>query len=492
MSLFPLVFPFPFCFFHFKPINYAVGPVASIYRRHAFPNEYDAADEDNQAGQAGADYPSSTLPVSSLPTQFLQLEFTMRTYQLMDGTFSVSKALEANPSLIYSIPSLWMNTYSQDVTIDASGKGSLNINSVPAGMIQSMIIRARPVNATSYQAYDIGAITNAGASDTVFRGDYQSKLNYDPPAFNSQVIRPAGTNNQAGASAKQTGVTPAYRPYIPWSIPFRSVNLQYSGQSIYNAKTPESHDGFIRSIFKDDLKTDICGLPLTQSVVGQISAETSGTLAGPPVLERVRVISEVVNLGNDAMVDHETQVIVIPLMHDGDSIFRHRAFENLPHYSGSTLQLDFSIEKNNFYRSRGLNRQLCYQDGTQLKPNTLNYSKSQVFQRFQNTTGWASENDSSGCARYPSNRLQHVALSTGPRGTSAPSNAGNIGRPEINHERVLFNNNPSSEGSTAWSEGGNIDNLAAGVTAGGVVRLDITYVVASLFQVTNGVAELQL
>lgn len=479
--------------FHFKPINYFCGPAASVYDRQSLTVTYDLA---QPVASRNASYPSSALPGDSLPTQFDRLELTMRTYQLMDGTFSVSKALEANPSLIYSIPSLWMNTYTQEVKIDGNGKGSININSVPAGMIQAIIMRIRPVNQTKYIAPynvtsgDVGDATDDQDANT--SSDYQYLLNYEPPVFNGQVIRPAAAGGDN--ANQQTGVTPAYRPYVPWSLPVSEIKLQYSGQAIYYAKTQESHDGFTRSIFNDDLKTDICGLPLTQSVVGQRRvtnykefryvdpANTTGSEQFP--------VTELINLGDSAMVNHETQVTVIPLMHDGDSIFRKRGFENLPHYSGSTLQLDFQMKEWNTYNCNGLDRIQC-EEKQGLQFVTASNVLTEIYDKYSPSSGWRAEKEVSSCASIPSNRLQHVASCRGPRTRDIASDSttgGSAGAVIQNRERVIFNNNPdivnadaSANGARAYSSG-----------SGGVVRVDLTYVVASLFQVTNGVAELQL
>jgi len=471
--------------FTFKPLNYAVAPAASLYDRNKFNIPFDNVfGLENEIDSNTPSYPASLLAGGQLPTAFTQCELTMRTYQLMDGTFSVSKALEANPSLIYSIPSLWMNSYSYSTSVTAEGIIDLNINSVPAGMIQAIIVRVRPSNVTTYKQ----PITYAsgGDDDANLQGDYQYLLNYEP---SGPDYRPVAGNIDAANSSK----TASYRPYVPWSLPIRELNLQYSGQNIYNAKTGQSHDGFTRSIFNDDLRTKIPGLPLTQNVVGQISMlnwqnrdDAVATMAQFP-------ITTVSNLGDDAMVEHDTQVIVIPLMHDGDSIFRHRAFENLPHYSGSTLQLRIGVEPFNSYTTDGWSRvQADPFTGEQFNRPVDRDEMSEYIDSYQSNAGdayslqWNSERSSSGETSYPSNQLQHVAFCRAPRqavilyGTDAP-----VGT--VNRERVLFNSGVGSINAT----NGEIGAMAYGAT-GGTVQVDLTYVVASLFQVTNGVAELQL
>lgn len=496
--------------FHFKPIQYFLSPVASIYDRPSFTavnlDQAKPFDPENVdfPDTLGAQWPASPAFTQDLPSQFSTLELTMRTYQLMDGTFSVSKALEANPSLIYSIPSLWMNTYSQQVVLDSNGRGEININSIPAGMVQAIIARIRPVNNTQYKSsYAVPSIilTNPGSTDPPkygyadeaianadcdMVGDYQSRLNYEPPNYfvgqNQRGQASSGVNQNVGGKPfnTQTGVTSAYRPYVPWSLPLKSVQLQYSGQNIYFARNRESHDGFTRAIFQDDLKTKVCGMPLTLSNILQ-EGEIFRT-DDPRLNPRCFPIN---CEKNNAMVQHDTQCIVIPLMHDGNSIFRHRAFENLPHYSGSTLQLQFTVEKYNTYTSDATDRVECWPNGSQYS----NYNFIQTAQRRSNINTqldyktWKPEQIASSCSHYPSNRLQHVALC---RGASVPVENSQAPACDLNCECVIFNNNPSSEGAVAYSA----EN--SGPEGAGKVQVDLTYVIASLFQVTNGVAELQL
>lgn len=472
---------------YFKPIQYFCGPAASVYDRASMPDAYDPATDDSEDDPAvrGAVFPASINPVTLLPSEFSRLEFTARTYQLMDGIFSVAKALDANPSLTYSLPSLWLNTYSQEVKLDSEGGGQFNINSIPAGMLQAIIVRIRPTNRTDYLTYDLTESAERDL-DPKRTGDYQSMLNYDPPTYGGALARKKALG--VSAAGEQTGATYAYRPYVPWSLDIEEMDLEYSGQRIYSARSKASHDNFMRSVFCDDLKTKVCGLPLTQSVVGQKSFSTLGFYTDAPYGARNNMtVTMLENLGDRAMVDHNTQVLVIPLCHDGDGVFRKRDFENLPHYSGSTLQFKFKVAPYNTYSTDGLDRQLCYPDGSQLgtDPDITQDYINQDF--FANTERWKPELDGSSCSKLPSNRLQHVAVAKGPNNrqvytgdwVSPPPDTSAV--PTQSRERVLFNNNPNSEGSTAFKKPG-----------GGTVQVDLTYVMATLFQVTNGTSELQL
>jgi hypothetical protein len=244
------------------------------------------------------------------------------------------------------------------------------------------------------------------------------------------------------------------------------------------------------------LKTDVCGLPLTQAVVGQKSfSSTQYALSSAPTVNQ-STVTKLENLGDRAMVDHNTQVLVIPLCHDGNAVFRNRDFENLPHYSGSTLQLQFRVSQYNTYTTDGLDRQLCYDDGSQLGTDPdITQDRAQQ-DSFVDTSRWKPELDGRKCAKLPSNRLQHVAAAAGPNNKIVITGTNTIGVavpaanqnevPTQPRERVLFNNNPTSEGAVSYGK------ADGGGVAGGTVQLDLTYVMASLFQITNGTSELQL
>lgn len=385
----------------FNPLHYFFGPHHSNFVPNTLgtANFYPTASTvtaKNMLGHGGSD----VFNVDS----FDKLSISMRTYQLMDGAFSVSKALEANPGMVYSIPSLWLNTYNQDVAINGEGKGVLNLNSAPAGMIQAMILRIRPINP-------------AGATGF-------NRLNYDYGKI-------SGANDWM------------YRPYVPWSLPLDELKLEYSGQAIFWAQSREELDKFYSDIFQDDLKTGVCGAPLHLSVVKKLF---NGTLNAAALDWSLTNDPEI------AAVEHETQVLVIPLMHDGNDVLRHRAFENLPHYSGSTLQLSFTIGKNNSYKSTGYKRVFAAADGS--------YSATQT--PAQNE--FAGDNVVSGCTSIPSNRMQIADQS---------------GAAETSH--VLLNAAQDADGAVAWAPGEST-----------TVKVDVTYIVSTLFQSTNGVAEMQI
>lgn len=399
----------------FNPLHTFFGPCVSLF---------------NPSHAAGVPSDQDSVNSHTGSTTFTGLNgwsdcnLTFRTYQLMDGAFSVSKALEANPGFIYSIPSLWLNSYNQTTKLDANGGGSINLNSAPAGMIQAMILRIRPINNIARSDYD-DADTTSSTQDK-----FNSRLNYN-------AYTPGDTEITIGTKPENI-----IRPYCPWSLPVKMLKLTYSGQAIFWARSADELSQFYADTFCDDLKTDVAGLPLHLSVIQKDYAKVGAAIGDVGVVTYK-------NNPSKSSVYHEEQIIVIPLMHNGDDVFRKRGFENLPHYSGSTLQLEFEVEPYNYYRSDGYDR-------IQNEPSGVTSS----------TAGVAKIDESSSSAfRYPSNRTQKAA------GTNAAT------------ARAEINNNPTAAGAVAYP--------GIGATPG-EVSVDVTYVVAALSQVTNGTFEIQL
>jgi hypothetical protein len=436
----------------FSPISRFLGPHMSNFEADKVPgDDYPSTSTAAVAGQYGAGHGGvADFWNSSVVSGFKELNITFRTYQLMDGAFSVSKALEANPGFVYSIPSLWLNTYSYTLDLDSNGYGSINLNSAPAGMIQAMILTFRPENNS------IGTQAESAAQPTLVGGGANSLLNYNEGA-------------QSVTVATADGSEKLYRPYIPWSLPLSTLKLSYSGQAIFWARSAEEIDQFYEDVFQDDLKTDVCGAPLHLSVRSQdyrigysapVNAGSLGAYSFPKL--------EMKNKPENASVMHNTQVKIIPLMHDGNDVFRMRGFENLPHYSGSTLQLEFNCKPYNTYCSNGKNRRLTNDADGKLKTlkGAVGANISAGTTNFPATVADPSEPEevASECHYYPSNRTQFASY------VQATANSSS----------VIEANDPTSLGAMAFRG------------SEGKIRVEVTYVIASLFQITNGVAELQL
>lgn len=283
--------------FRFKALSTIITPQASFY----LPG---GLDQDLGTGVE----PQYGLGVDGvLPTEFSILELTMRTYQLMDSAFSVAHALQANPGMVYSLPSKWVNTYRYTVDI-TDGIGEVQLNSAPAGMIQAILVSVRPV------------LKDSVAND----------MNW-----NAHDVVTANRGNKV------------YYPGHYHSIPLKTLRLQYSGQSIYDAHSHEQILAFNKFVFCDDLNTLVPSWPRTMNMSVVTNKDTSVTpqldgnaTAGPIDTINLQVNNDPQSLG----IDWEVPIHVIPLMHNGDFVFRKRHFENLPHYSGSTLSLRFTVD----------------------------------------------------------------------------------------------------------------------------------------------------
>lgn len=98
----------------------------------------------NQQGRFVAQKASGT-PVTGTLAEFSNVSLTMRTSDLQDGAFSVKRALNMNPELVYSVPARYVNCipYTVKGAAFASGISVLepqNLNSVPAGQLEYIIL----------------------------------------------------------------------------------------------------------------------------------------------------------------------------------------------------------------------------------------------------------------------------------------------------------------------------------------------------------------
>ncbi len=357
----------------FRLLTTAFGPLASVYNPVNL-----SGDTGTAGGGGGAEFYRPGV-LTAFPDGFTDLEMTFRTYQLMDSAFSVAHALQANPGMVYSMPSKWINTYRYTVEIDGAGVGEQQLNSAPAGMIQMLMLSIRPIaKGTDFQDLD----------------------------YNFKAL--AGT----------AGGNPTFRPAHYFSLPLKALRLQYSGQSIFDAHTKDQLESFYKEIFHDDLTTEIAGWNETVTMFdGDGTAIESDN--NHPERKGIRWVAP---------------LHCIPLMHNGDQVMRHRHFENLPHYSGSTLSLQFTVD-------------------------------NPIFK----------------AAPYPNVNQ----IDAGDPGKDVPRNMDQEFR-DIRAVRSV-NQNTNNAGAIIINRG--TGDLGLNITR---VELQVTYVVAALLQSTNGVVELQL
>ena len=360
----------------FRLLGSVFGPLASVY------------DPTEHAGDIGTGATDKYRPgvTTDFPTSFTDLEMTFRTYQLMDSAFSVAHALQANPGMVYSIPSLWVNTYRYTLDVPASRIVEQQLNSAPAGMIQAMLCSIRPIE----------------------KDNQITDLSYNYKEIN----------------ANNTGIS--YRPRRGFSLPLSTLRLQYSGQSIFDAHTRDQLDAFYKEIFCDDLITEIAGWPSTGSVYQGITTLPT-TADNNPENRGIRWVAP---------------LHLIPLMHNGDSVLRRRHFENLPHYSGSTLSLQFTVE-DPIYKAAP------YANINDVSTSAANNDPLRnLDQEFSNRSVVGST------GAYDEWRaVKSLTVASGAIGTQA----------ELTNEQTINR-----------------------------VELQVTYMVAALLQSTNGVVELQL
>lgn len=88
---------------------------------------------------------TSGTAVTGVLAAFSTVALSMRTSDLQDGAFSVKRALNMNPQLVYSIPARYVNCIPYTVKGAAFAGGlsvleSINLNSVPAGQLEYIIL----------------------------------------------------------------------------------------------------------------------------------------------------------------------------------------------------------------------------------------------------------------------------------------------------------------------------------------------------------------
>jgi len=215
---------------------------------------------------------NATAPVAI--DEFGQAYITAQTSDLQDGAFSVKRAMNLNPSLVYSIPAKYLNTisYSTPGVYVPGNSVTFNLNSAPAGMCTGIILSVRP------QAWKAG--TAIGNNYTHF-----------------------------GSSAD-----------------ISALRLIYGGQVLYQFNCYEEGCSFDLMNYGDSLEYDepFSYISATAPAAGAL-AETDGG-----AVKRVM----------------KSRVYHIPFCHNARKVFREHLTENLPSYSGATLQLELTVAPN--------------------------------------------------------------------------------------------------------------------------------------------------
>jgi hypothetical protein len=200
---------------------------------------------------------------------FTEVYLSAQTSDLQDGNFSVKKAMNMNPSLVYSIPAKYLNTISYTINnLNTGAVQSLNLNSAPSGMLSAIILSIRP------QSWKDGSVRNFFGS----------------------------------------------------SVDLSQLRLLYGGQALYQFNSYQEGCAFDFMNYGDSLEYDepFSFMSGTAPAAGAIGESDDG------VYKRVM----------------KSRVYHIPFCHNARKVFREHLTENLPSYSGATLQLEFTVAPN--------------------------------------------------------------------------------------------------------------------------------------------------
>ena len=220
---------------------------------------------------------------------------TMRSYQLLDSSFSVGNALAMDPSKRYVLPAKWLNSYTYEVGLTAVDDGALvgdaprhlsgtiELNSAPAGMLQGIILHVKPT------------VVKNGAGGVVVPG----------AAWNS-----AEGQRRLGSAR------------------LNALSLTYSGQNIIRLTNETELDTFMKFIYGDDMKTKITSLyPSAQPTDGSNPSNFHAYTANDDAATAWAPAAVTSQDNPNPEVEIESQTYIIPFMHDGGKVFRERHFQ---------------------------------------------------------------------------------------------------------------------------------------------------------------------
>lgn len=142
---------------------------------------------------------------SDLPQFFDKLQMVGKMNQLQDASFTVKKAMMLSPSLVYSLPARYITS------VDYSQAGvpgtpiAVNIDAVPTGMLEGIIVSIRPVGGVSNETWG-------------------------PPLVDGM------------------------RQYRGGSCTLDAIRLEFGGQKMYNSESYEEHLHYMRNTFGDNME----------------------------------------------------------------------------------------------------------------------------------------------------------------------------------------------------------------------------------------------
>jgi hypothetical protein len=190
----------------------------------------------NQSGQFIARKATGT--AAGTLANFANVNLSMRTSDLQDGAFSVKRALNMNPELVYSVPSRYINCIPYTVTANAYASGiatipAVNLNSVPAGQLEYIILSLIPQqmyqNAAGTESSrapvsqpDFESIRLTYGGQTLYEANtYQEICNRDLMMFGDSLLYNEPYSVDAAATAAQAKKSKVY--CIPMTYEARKV-----------------------------------------------------------------------------------------------------------------------------------------------------------------------------------------------------------------------------------------------------------------------------
>jgi hypothetical protein len=78
------------------------------------------------------------------PAAFSDLYLRAVQVEMLDNQFALSRELASKPNMTYSIPSLYLQSFEQKVTVTAGTEFSVTLTSMPTGMLQAILLSVVP------------------------------------------------------------------------------------------------------------------------------------------------------------------------------------------------------------------------------------------------------------------------------------------------------------------------------------------------------------
>lgn len=217
---------------------------------------------------AGHKFTLKPTALYAAPTAWTSCQITGMTSDLVDSSFAVKTAMAQNPTLIYSTPGKYINSFTYNLAgVNIGAEQTINLQSAPAGMLCAILLNIRPA----------GAVADGGATSSDWTGIA------------------AGTAIMHGECVNLSTLT-----------------LSYGGQNLLDLRSQREIICMLTSAFDgDDMSYDY------------VSTDAAGN---DDVGEQV----------------YHTRVLCIPFGYDMRKILSYKLTENLPSYSGASMQLSFT------------------------------------------------------------------------------------------------------------------------------------------------------